>query len=295
MTGTVSDILSFSLNDGPGIRTTVFMKGCPLHCLWCHNPENSRSAPQVMRIKHLCVSCSACAAVCPAGARNTDGTWKTDGTACLGCGKCAEICPTGANRLYGTLMTPEETADRVYRDAPFFRDTGGVTFSGGEPLYRAEFVRECARILGEKGIRAAVETSLYAREDTVADLLPYISLWLCDWKVTDPDLHRKLTGVSNEQILSNLRFLNKNGARIRLRCPVIPDCNDTGAPFEYIGRLTYELEHIEQVNLLPYHNIGNDKREKLGLRPDGFTVPGEEAKREWLKKLEKLCRCPVKL
>lgn len=291
----VSDVISFSLNDGPGIRTTVFMKGCPLRCLWCHNPETHRMQPQVLYAASKCVHCGACAAACQAGIRRVDGSWITDCNACVGCGACVNACPVQANRLVGQEMAPEALCERLLRDKPFFRERGGVTFSGGEPLMQAAFVAACASQLKEQGVHCAVETSLYAPWSSVEPLLDSVSLWLCDWKVTDPQRHQTLTGVSQTLIRDNLRRLDAHGASVVLRCPIIPGCNDDEAHFAGIAALTHELPHIASVDILPYHAIGNDKRLKLGMAVDGIAVPQADTKQAWLERLTALCRVPVHL
>ena len=295
MQGIVSDILSFSLNDGPGIRTTVFLKGCPLRCAWCHNPETAEKRPQVLYAAHLCVGCGGCASVCPVHARKKDGSWVTDGTACVGCGECARVCPAKACRLVGQTLSAEEAARRVLKDKPFFREKGGVTFSGGEPLMQADFVRECAGLLKAAGIHTAAETSLCASPDVLRPMADVIDLWLCDWKLTDPDAHLRYTGADNRRVRENLLLLSGLGARIILRCPIIPGTNDTKAHFVGIAALAGELKTVGQVDLLPYHSIGNDKRKKLGVSPDGFRVPDEDEKGRWLKALREICPVPVNI
>ena len=295
MQGIISDILSFSLNDGPGIRTTVFLKGCPLRCAWCHNPETAAKRPQVLYAAHLCAGCGSCASVCPVHARKKDGSWVTDGNVCVGCGECARVCPAKACRLIGQTMTAEETARRVLRDKPFFREKGGVTFSGGEPLAQADFVRECAGLLKAAGVHTAVETSLFVSPDVLSSLTDVIDLWLCDWKLTDPDAHRRYIGADNRGIKNNLLLLSDHGARIILRCPIIPGVNDTQLHFAGIAALAGELKTAEQVDLMPYHSIGNDKRMKLGVSSDGFRVPDKDEKDRWLQSLREICPVPVSM
>ena len=291
MRGIITDIIPFSVNDGPGIRTSVFFKGCPLRCRWCHNPEGQNSRPQAMVIASRCVRCGACTK-CPAGARGKQGEY--DASRCVGCGFCASVCPAEACRISGTEMTSEEVLARILPDRPFFRERGGVTLTGGEPMAQAEFVRELAGLLHGQGIHTAMETCGYAPWEEYAALLPYVRLFLVDWKITDPELHRQWTGVDNGLIRENLRKLHDSGADIVLRCPVIPGVNDTREHFQGIGRLTEELPRIRRVDLLPYHALGNDKRAQLGLPRDGFAVPAEETVRRWAEELERVCRVPVK-
>lgn len=292
-TGIVSDILNFSVNDGPGIRTVIFLKGCPLKCAWCHNPENGRKAPQVLYRAAQCIGCGACAEVCPREARGDQGGWITDGLKCTGCGRCVSVCPVNANTLYGRVMTPAEAAEKVMRDKPFFRDKGGATFSGGEPLTQADWVRECAAILKENGIGTAIETSCYAGQEDLAGLLQVTDLWLCDWKISDPELHLKMTGADNGRILENLRYLSSHGAKMILRCPVIPGINDNEEHLRTTGLLADRLAGVLRTEILPYHAVGNDKRHKMGLESDGFRVPEAAEKENWGRMLKQYTSKPV--
>jgi len=290
MHGVVSDILPFSVNDGPGIRTSVFFKGCPLRCLWCHNPEMQHPLPQAMVLDLCCVRCGACAA-CPAGARGPRG--EMDSARCTGCGLCVSVCPAEACRLVGTLMKPEEVLSRILPDRPLFRCRGGVTLTGGEPMAQPGFALALASLLRREEVSVAMETSGYAPPEAFREILPYISLFLFDWKITDPALHRSWTGRDNRLILENLKMLHGLGAEIILRCPVIPGVNDTRPHFRGIASLTEDLPRIRRVDLLPYHALGNNKRSQLGLPADGFRVPDEETVRRWQEELQALCRIPV--
>lgn len=291
MNGMITDIIPFSVNDGPGIRTSVFFKGCPLRCRWCHNPETQRHEPQVMVLPSRCIHCGACSA-CPAGARGLHGEY--DSSRCTGCGMCASVCPAEACRLSGREMTAEDVLARILPDRPFFRGHGGVTLTGGEPLEQPDFALELAVLLHRHDINVVLETSGFASPDAFRNIQPYISLFLYDWKVTDPELHRHWTGEDNRLILENLHLLHDSGADIILRCPVIPGVNDTPEHFLGIARLAENLPRIRQVDLLPYHALGNNKRSQLGLPGDGFRVPDENTIRHWHQELTKLCRIPVR-
>ncbi len=291
MQGIITDIIPFSVNDGPGIRTAVFFKGCPLRCRWCHNPETQRSSPQAMVLGSRCTGCGTCASVCPAGARGAHG--EMDSSRCTGCGRCVSACPAGACRLSGTVMTPGEVLDRILPDRPFFRSRGGVTLTGGEPMEQAGFVLELASLLRKEGIGIAMETGGCASPESFRDVLPYIGLFLFDWKITDPEQHRFWTGRDNLLIRENLEMLHHSGAEIVLRCLIVPGVNDTREHFRGIAALTEELPRIRRVDLLPYHALGNNKRSQLGLPEDGFHVPGEHTVLRWQEELRSLCRVPV--
>ena len=290
MNGIIGDIISMSVNDGPGIRTSVYLKGCPLRCAWCHNPEMQRPHPQTMVLPSRCTHCGSCQ-ICPSGARGKAGTY--DSSRCTGCGLCVSVCPAEACRVIGTGMSAGDVLRRVLPDKPFFRRRGGVTISGGEPLFQADFVLELAGVLNENGIGVMLETCGCAPWEAIEPLLPLIDCFLYDWKITDPEAHRRWTGTDNRLIRKNLKTLHGHGANIVLRCPVIPGVNDTPSHFEGIARLLGDLPGIRRVDLLPYHALGNDKRLQLGLARDGFHSPSEETVLSWHRQLSALCPVPV--
>ncbi len=290
MHGIITDITPFSVNDGPGIRTSVFLKGCPLHCRWCHNPEGQLPGPQVMVQPSRCVGCGACA-VCPSGARGVHG--ELDPALCTGCGLCVSVCPAEACRITGREMSPEEVLAQVLPDKPFFRGRGGVTISGGEPMAQPAFTLALASLLHAHGIGVVLETCGYAPWECFEAVAPFVTCFLYDWKITDPELHRRWTGSDNLLIRDNLAKLHDLGAVIILRCPVIPGVNDTPEHFDGIVRLVKELPRIRQVDLLPYHTLGNSKRIQLGMPRSDFPVPGQETAKKWRDELAALCSVPV--
>ncbi len=291
MSGLIADIIPFSVNDGPGIRTSVFFRGCPLRCRWCHNPEMQRSEPQAMVLPSRCTGCGTCAAVCPAGARGAHG--EINASRCTGCGACVSVCPAEACRLSGAEMTPGEVLARILPDRPFFRTRGGVTLTGGEPMAQPDFALALAALLQQEKIHVAMETCGCASPESFRRILPYIGLFLFDWKLTDPEKHRYWTSRDNSLIRGNLEMLHDSGAEIILRCPVIPGVNDTQEHFCGIASLTERLPRIRRVDLLPYHALGNNKRAQLGLPADGFHRPEEETVLRWQETLQSLCRIPV--
>ncbi|WP_066650067.1 glycyl-radical enzyme activating protein [Christensenella timonensis] len=257
MEGCVFDIQRFCVHDGPGIRTTVFLKGCPLRCKWCCNPESMHAKPEVLFNPELCIGCGACAAACTAGAvRGGDGM---DRSICTGCGKCAEECYADARYVKGGYMTPAQVLDEVLKDTTFYERTGGgVTFSGGEPLLQVDFLEETLALCRENGLGTAIETCgnvPYASFERIANL---VDLFLFDIKSTDSKKHLEYTGVENRQILDNCEQLAKIAKRVVVRVPVIPEFNfDTGE----LGNIVRFAEKIgvDEVNFLPYHRMAANK------------------------------------
>lgn len=280
--GMISDIQSFSLHDGPGIRTSVFLKGCPLRCIWCHNPETVQMRPQPSKIMARCVSCGHCREVCPVGNIGEDGLFK-DSEKCISCGRCAQECPQQAISMTGTEMTAMQAAQTAVRDRIFFEHSGGgVTVTGGEPLLQPQFTYSLLSILKEEGIHTAVETCGFAAESVLSEIAGVTDLFLFDYKETDDGLHKEWTGVDREQIRKNLQLLAGLDARVILRCPVIPGLNDRPDHFEGIARTACIMPNIEYVELMPYHNIGLDKAKRMGIhRRSDFRVPEREETLSW--------------
>ena len=262
--GRIFNIQRFSTSDGPGIRTTVFLKGCPLSCIWCHNPESQKVAYEILYAKDKCTGCRACAAVC----ENKAHIFSEDGhiynrDLCTGCKSCTSGCYSGALSYAGEEVSAESVMEKVIRDIPFYREGGGMTLSGGEPLMQYEFSLELLKKAKENGIHTAVETSGYYIGN-LYEAAKYTDLWLYDIKLTDEDEHIKYTGVSNKIILENLRYLNDSDAEIVLRCPIIPGINLNDEHFEKIAELSYSLSSVKCVQFLPYHPLGIDKMKNLG-------------------------------
>lgn len=265
MEGCIFNIMKYSIHDGPGIRTTVFMKGCPLTCRWCHNPESQQVDRQAVRFPDRCIGCGKCAEVCTAGAIVIeDKRMRVDIKKCIGCGSCAEVCYADAVGMAGKAMTSVEVMKEVEKDNIFYEESGGgVTFSGGEPFMQHEFLLEMLKSCKKKGIHTAVDTCGFVRKDILAELSGFIDLFLYDLKMMDDDKHKKYTGVSNELILDNLKELTQLGKRIFIRIPIIPGINDD-ANLEETGKYLSSINGIEQINLLPYHNISIEKYKRLG-------------------------------
>ena len=275
ITGTVFDIQHFSVSDGPGIRTVVFLKGCPLRCTWCHNPESYIFRPQIMAYQERCAQCGACAAACPQkieGIRPLTALWREN---CTGCGACAAACPAGALDLAGRTMTVEQVMQEVLGDALFFQSSGGgLTISGGEPMAQPGFTLALAQAAKAAGLHVCMETSGHCAAEKLMAVRPYVDLFLYDYKLTGEELHRLHTGVGQQLILENLRRLDKAGSSSILRCPMIPGVNITQEHMQGIISVANSLEHLQQIHLEPYHSIGLSKRTRLGMNAeDGITLP----------------------
>lgn len=277
LSATVFDIQKFSIHDGPGIRTTVFLKGCPLRCLWCHNPESRSPRPELFFNPEKCLSCGACVEACPRQAHRVppEGGHLLDRSRCTVCGTCATLCPASALELCGKSMRLSEVLSEVRKDRAFYENSGGgMTLSGGEPMMQFEFVRAlCEAAKRAPGIpNIAVESCGFAPVEHYRELLPWIDLFLFDVKTLDPEKHRRYTGVPLEPILRTLRFLDDSGAAISLRCPLIPGWNDSEEEQRKIAELANTLRHVRSIDLEPYHPLGEAKARRLGKEPE-FTAP----------------------
>jgi pyruvate formate lyase activating enzyme len=261
-TGLVFNIQRFSIHDGPGIRTTVFLKGCNLRCYWCHNPESLRAAPEIQFMASRCIGCGACVEACPLAREKVTARFTA---ACLGCGACAGVCYPGALTLAGKEYDAGGLAETLLKDAELMKSSGGgVTFSGGEPLLQADFLAGVLNVLRVEGIHSAVETASYVPWEAFEKVLPLTSLFICDIKAPDTELHRMGTGFGSERILENLCRLAWTGADILFRIPIIPHYNDSVDVVRETGRFIKSLGRPLPVELLAFHNICAGKYDALG-------------------------------
>ena len=264
--GTILDIKRYAIHDGPGIRTTIFLKGCPLSCEWCHNPESQRERPEILYYEERCTLCGACVVACNQGAIEiSDERLTLNQSLCIGCGQCVAACPNSARELAGREMSVEQVVFEIAKDTLFYEESsGGVTFSGGEPLMQADFVRAIAARCVELDIHTALDTSGYAPEAELLKVADVIDLFLYDVKTLDDAAHLVYTGVSNRSILRNLRTIDELGKRIWIRYPLVPGVNDDERSLSDLLDLIVSLKSVERVNILPYHRAGAGKYARLG-------------------------------
>jgi pyruvate formate lyase activating enzyme len=278
--GLITNMQRYSVHDGPGIRTTVFLKGCPLSCAWCHNPETISPRPELMVTAGCCIRCGQCLDVCPNHAPVGLDFPEVKATVaradCLVCGACVEVCPADGRRVVGRSLSVPELLVEVLRDRVFFEESGGgVTFSGGEPMSQFDFLVAGVGACRQKGLHVAVDTSGFALRERFEELAPLVDLFLYDLKVLDDDRHQHFCGVSNRLILENLRWLSANHGNLWLRIPLVGGVNDAPDELKAMATLAAELGGVRRVHLLPYHAVGSGKRERLGASTDGalFETP----------------------
>jgi pyruvate formate lyase activating enzyme len=274
-TGTVFAIKRYSLHDGPDLRVTVFFKGCPLSCLWCHNPEGMGFGTEVHTTIARCVACGECLRTCPHGALSLEGTALVrNQDLCTACGTCADTCPALAHETTGSRQTVEQVMAEIAKDAPFFEGTsGGVTFSGGEPLAQPEFLAALLRECGLQGWHRAVDTSGFASWDILAGIARHTDLFLFDLKHMDAQRHCQITGVDNALILDNTRRLADLGAAVQFRLPLIPGLNDDDDNIQGTGLFATSLPGVRGIDVLPYHATARAKYAKLGRPYPGDGIP----------------------
>lgn len=262
--GVVFDIQRYSINDGPGIRTIVFLKGCPLRCIWCSNPESQRKGKELMFREILCIHCGMCIKACKQKALDPKNPNFIYRDKCVMCEECANVCPSSALEVKGKVMNVEEVITELKKDDSFYyRSNGGITLSGGETLMQPEFAKEIFKACRSRGWHTAIETEGYASEEVIRDVVPHIDLVLLDIKANNDELHKKVTGVSNELIKKNARILQEIANTI-IRVPTIPGINADEKEFGDIVAFVKTLPNVKELHILPYHNFGEGKYNLLG-------------------------------
>lgn len=282
VSGTVFNIQKFSINDGPGIRTTVFLKGCPLNCLWCHNPESKSTKREVFYNFEKCAGCARCANICPNGCHIIEeGKHIYNRDKCIACGECTDGCFTEALETVGETKTVDEVIKEVLKDKDFYENSGGgITLSGGEPMLQFEFTYELLKRAKLEGLHTCIETCGFTKSENLKKIAPFVDIFLFDYKESNSEKHKEFTGVSNESIIENLKMLDKMGSKTILRCPIIPTLNDREDHLNGIAELANGLENIIEINVEPYHPLGSSKAMFLNKEyplkeltfPDGDTV-----------------------
>ncbi len=266
MKGRIFEIKRFAVHDGDGIRTTVFFKGCPLKCIWCHNPEGISAGAELAYFTHKCIHCGECVSACPTGAHTlAQGRHTFHRERCIACGNCATVCLGNALAFYGKEYSVEELLPLLLKDKEFYQNSGGgVTLSGGECLLQADFCAELLRRLKESGIHTAVDTCGMVARGALDKVLPYTDVFLYDVKAVTAATHQRCTGYFNGQILDNLVYLEERGAAVEIRIPFVPEWNDE--EIEGIGDFLAKRKCVKKVRLLAYHNLAGSKYEALGLK-----------------------------
>jgi pyruvate formate lyase activating enzyme len=289
--GMIFDLKKYSINDGPGIRTTVFLKGCPLRCRWCHNPEGQSFRPELMVRASRCLrGCSECLGACKLGALSkVDDVPVLEREKCNTCGQCAEACPAQSLEMVGRRIGAVELVSEIERDRVFYEQSrGGVTFSGGEPLAQPEFLADVLALCRKNDLHTTVDTCGHVQRESVEKVADLVDLFLFDLKVMDESRHRQFTGRSNRLIVGNLRYLAAQGKKIIIRLPLVPEVNSDAANIRQTAEFLRSLNGVTEISLLPYHKLGKEKyvglqRASLG---QGFTPPSAETLKEIRLELE---------
>lgn len=287
--GLIFNIQKFCLDDGPGIRTTVFLKGCPLKCAWCHNKEGLTSAESIELDTVKCTFCGKCSVACKQGCHQIIGdgerpVHQLDLTSCINCKACLKVCHKKALKTCGKEISIEEVMKDVLIDKPFYKASGGgITLSGGEPLWQSEFARELLMKAKKEGLHTCVETSGGVSSDTIEQVAPYVDYFLFDIKETNEENHKKYIGISKESIQANLKKLNALDKTILIRCPIIPGVNDRQDHFDALVEIYHSLKNVIGIQLMPYHQLGEAKKVRYGIKSEGhyFKEPSEEEIRRW--------------
>jgi len=274
-TAKIFEIKHFAVHDGDGVRTTVFFKGCPLKCIWCHNPESINMEKQLAYFAHKCVNCGMCKDACEAN-KFLDGVHIFERKNCMVCGKCETVCPREAFKIYGDEVSVDAIVEELLLDKPFYDNSkGGITLSGGECLLQADACAEILRKCKNEGISTAVDTCGFIPKESLDKVIPYTDVFLYDMKAIDSTVHKKCTGRPNEMILDNLKYLDSKGCKIEIRIPFVPGHND--GEIDGMAKFISQLKNVTKVSLLPYHDYARSKYASLDTKDTlPLTLPDEE-------------------
>ncbi|MFW6040431.1 MAG: glycyl-radical enzyme activating protein [Thermoplasmatota archaeon] len=287
--GEIFDIKHFAVHDGPGIRTTVFFKGCPMECWWCHNPEGISMDNEIFFYESKCIGCVKCTDVCPKSVIvRKDDIIQLNREGCTFCGRCSEICPTNALKIVGKEVTVDDVMEEILKSRIYYETSGGgITFSGGEPLMQPDFLKDLLTECKKEGIKCALDTSGFIPTDEMERLIDNIDLFLYDIKLLDDQKHKKYTGVSNRLVLDNLKTISEAGKEIIIRYPVIPGINDSEEDIDRLISLVSSLKNLKELDLLPYHNVC-EKYKRLGkkYRLSEAEAPSNKKMKQIKKRLE---------
>ncbi|HPS35896.1 MAG TPA: glycyl-radical enzyme activating protein [Oscillospiraceae bacterium] len=299
MVGTIYNIQRFSLHDGPGIRTTVFFKGCPLDCVWCHNPESKEQKPEISFYTEKCIKCGYCVSVCPQNCHTLiENQHVLNRINCARCGLCTQRCFAKALVMIGYRITADKVVAQAAADRAFYEKSGGgLTLSGGEPIAQPEFALEIVQKSKEVGLHVCIETCGFCGTGDILKIASFVDLFLFDYKITDPVVHQKYTGVTNESILHNLKSLDDLGKKIILRCPMIPGISLNDGHIEGIIALARSLNYVIEIDLEPYHPLGISKCEQIGKTPafDSIEFLSKEVLMEYREEITSKTGIAVKI
>ncbi len=288
MKGLITTIQRMSMHDGPGIRSTVFLKGCNMHCGWCHNPETLSIKPELEWIQQKCIGCNSCTEVCSSGAFSLkNGKPDFQKNLCTSCFDCLTVCYAEAISKIGRELTPKEVFSEVEQDFPFFSNSGGgITISGGEPMFQPEFTQQTLALFKKAGIHTALDTNLSISWSQYEKVLPHADLVLADLKIMNPELHKKWTGQSNQIIFENLKKLDATGIPFFIRTPVVPGVNDYDAEIRAMAEFASSLRNLKKYELLPYHSMASCKYTNLSMENPMEQTPA--LSKERLDELQKI-------
>ncbi len=293
LAGLIFDIQKFATHDGDGIRTNIFLKGCPLRCLWCSNPESFKPQTEINFVGNNCIGCGKCHEVCPNDAIQRGKTIEVglgvDLDRCTMCGECAKFCYAGAINIIGRYVTVRELMEMVERDREFYEESGGgITFSGGEPLGQPQFLEAALKEAQRRGIHTAIETSSFASWEVYRPVLEHVDLVLTDIKHMDDEEHQRVTGVSNRLILENIQKISDLGIPLRIRLPLIPGINDTEENLQATADFVQQLNNLQSLDILSYHRLGEMKYGQLGCQYplEGLVPPTPEQLEERISCLQ---------